>query len=80
MRTKRNRCVSVEHTVNASPEAVFAVLQKPRPHSSIDGSRTLLGHDCENTLQTTSLRLDLTFLTAMRRWPASLYMTDLVQR
>jgi hypothetical protein len=48
MRTKRNRCVSVEHIVNAPPEAVFAVLSNPRQHSSIDGSRTLLGRDCEN--------------------------------
>jgi hypothetical protein len=79
MRAKRNRCVSVERIVNASPEAVFAVLSNPRQHSSIDGSRTLLGRDCENSLQTTPLRLDSTFHTAMRRWPASLHMTDLVQ-
>jgi len=30
MRTKRHRCVSVEHIVNASPEAVFAVPSNPR--------------------------------------------------
>ncbi|KEF94871.1 hypothetical protein K883_05295 [Mycobacterium sp. TKK-01-0059] len=79
MRTAPQRRVSVEHTIAAAPEVIFAVLTDPAQHAAIDGSRTLVECGADNASGPSTLKLGSTFFTTMRRRPASLHMTDLVQ-
>ncbi len=78
MITKRQqRLVSVEHTIAAAPDVIFAVLADPAQHAAIDGSRTLLS--TENRSTETSLDLGSTFSTLMNRSLRGLRMADLIQ-
>jgi hypothetical protein len=79
MSKTRQRRISVEHTIEATPQVIFAVLADPTQHVTIDGSRTLQDREPESSSNTMPLTLGATFCTPMRRWPAGLHMTDIVQ-
>jgi ketosteroid isomerase-like protein len=76
-RRAASRHVSVERTISAPSDVLFAVLTDPAQHSAIDGSHTLVDH--ENNSVDTHLGPGSIFLTPMTRWPRSLHRADLMQ-
>jgi hypothetical protein len=76
MTARRTRRVSVERTIAAPAEHVFAALANPATHAAIDGSDTLLSVDAPTAEQ---LRPGSVFITPMSRRLRKPTRVDLVQ-